>query len=226
MLNYESGDGGAVNDNFSQGYQWFYTGNGPAAGAQLGYTFTDWLNVKVRLQNGLYAGPVDNNNNKLVMGAIGLTPSDKVWFSLVGFVGRENTAMTVEGGSLLAGWQATDKLHFGTELDYFVFDIGNNSSPVWSTGGWISYALADKIGAAVRAEFLSDSNGVDASADPLGFPLNSGQDIASFTFTLNIKPVPNIKIQPEIRYDHTSLTDGYGKKADRVIIGLGVSYLF
>ena len=35
LLNYESGDGGAANDNFSQGYQWFYTGNGPAAGAQL-----------------------------------------------------------------------------------------------------------------------------------------------------------------------------------------------
>ena len=31
LLNYESGDGGAANDNFSQGYQWFYTGNDPAA---------------------------------------------------------------------------------------------------------------------------------------------------------------------------------------------------
>src|SRR6266487_484331 len=37
LLNYESGDGGAANDNFSQGYQWFFTGNGPAAGVQLGY---------------------------------------------------------------------------------------------------------------------------------------------------------------------------------------------
>ena len=36
LLNYESGDGGAANDNFSQGYQWFYTGNGPAGGVQLG----------------------------------------------------------------------------------------------------------------------------------------------------------------------------------------------
>jgi hypothetical protein len=226
LLNYESGDGGASNDNFSQGYQWFYTGNGPSAGAQLGYTFTDWLDVKVRLQNGLYAGPVDNNNNKLVMGSIGVKPTGKTWFNLVGFVGRENAATTVEGGSLLGGWQATDKLHFGTELDYFIFDIHNNSSPVWSTGGWISYALTDKVAAAVRAEYLSDTDGVDASGDPLGFPVNNGQDIASCTFTLNFKPVPNIKIQPEIRYDHTSLFDGYGKKADRLIVGLGVSYLF
>ncbi len=68
LLNYESGDGGAANDNFSQGYQWFYTGNGPAAGVQLGYSFTDWLDVKARVQNGLYAGPVDNNQAKTFMG--------------------------------------------------------------------------------------------------------------------------------------------------------------
>ena len=36
LLNYESGDGGAVNANFSQGYQWYFTGNPPGAGLQLG----------------------------------------------------------------------------------------------------------------------------------------------------------------------------------------------
>ena len=40
LLNYESGDGGAVNANFSQGYQWWYTGNGPAGGVQLAMTST------------------------------------------------------------------------------------------------------------------------------------------------------------------------------------------
>ena len=64
LLNYESGDGGAVNANFSQGYQWYYTGNGPSAGVQLGYTFTDWLDLKVRVQNGIYAGAIDNNSGK------------------------------------------------------------------------------------------------------------------------------------------------------------------
>src|SRR4029077_16473142 len=69
LLNYESGDGGAANGNFSQGYQWFFTGNGPAAGIQLGYNFTDWLDLKVRAQNGLYAGPVDNNQSKTLVAA-------------------------------------------------------------------------------------------------------------------------------------------------------------
>ncbi len=231
LLNYESGDGGAVNDNFSQGYQWFYTGNGPAAGVQLGYTLTDQVDVKVRVQNGLYAGPVDNNYSKTVMAAIGIKPSDKIWLSLIGFTGREDAnggggPRIVQGGSLLGGWKLNDKMNLGTELDYFVFKNATGSHPVWSTGGWLSYALTEKIGAALRAEFLSDKDGVDASGDPLGFPVNGGQDLSSVAFTLNIKPTPQIKIQPEIRYDHTSLVGGFGKQQNRVIVGAGVSYLF
>ena len=227
LLNYESGDGGAANDNFSQGYQWFYTGNGPAAGAQIGYTFTDWLDVKVRVQNGLYAGPIDHNTGKTVMGAIGIKPSSTTWISLIGFTGREEAvSKIVEGGSMLGGWQVTDQLHFGTELDYFIFDQGVTDHTVWSAGAFLSYALTDKLAPAVRAEFLSDADGADASGDPLEFAPNSGQDIASVAFTLNYKPAPNIKIQPEIRFDHTSLPAGFGSKTDRVIVGAGVSYLF
>jgi len=47
-------DGGAVNANFSQGYQWFFTGNPPAAGIQVGYKITDWLDLKFRVQNGIF----------------------------------------------------------------------------------------------------------------------------------------------------------------------------
>ena len=234
LLNYESGDGGAANDNFSQGYQWFFTGNGPAAGVQVGYTFTDSIDVKVRVQNGLYAGPVDNNNSKTVVAALGIKPTDKIWLSLIGFAGREDAFIAhVVGGSLLGGYQIDEKWHLGTELDYFSFRTGGKDSPVYSLGGWLSFALTDKIMPAVRVEFLSDKDGVDASgtipATPgaaLGFAGNSGQDLTSVAFTLNFKPTPNLKIQPEIRYDHTSLPAGFGKRDDRFLPGVGVSYLF
>ncbi|MSU35665.1 MAG: hypothetical protein EXS36_11235 [Pedosphaera sp.] len=227
LLNYESGDGGAANDNYSQGYQWFYTGNGPAAGAQVGYTFTDWLDVKVRLQNGMYAGPVDNNNSKTIVVALGIKPCEPVWMSIVGFTGRENNSISVfQGISLLGGAKFAENWSVGTELDYFTFKISGHTSPVWSTGAWLSYAFTPKVGLAVRGEFLSDRDGVNASGDPLGFPLNSGQDLTSVALTLNYKPLPQIKIQPEIRYDHTSLDKGYGKQYDRFLIGVGVSYLF
>jgi hypothetical protein len=235
LLNYESGDGGAVNNNFSQGFQWFFTGNGPAAGVQLGYTLTDWLDVKFRVQNGLYSGPLDNNSSKTFMGALDFKPTDKLWFNLIPFGGREDAgfAQSLWGGSLLAGYQATKQLNFGTELDYFNFHnpaghVPAGDSPVWSTGLWASYDFTKQVGLAVRTEFLSDKDGVDASGGALGFPNSPGldQDLESVALTLNYKPVPALKLQPEVRYDHSSRGNGFGTKADRVILGMGASYLF
>lgn len=240
LLNYESGDGGAANANFSQGYQWYFTGNPPAAGVQLGYNITDWLGLKFRVQNGLYAGEFSNGGGKTYMGSIDIKPMKTLWFSLVGFGGREGAPWLQSdwGGSLLGGWQATDQLGFGTELDYFNFHNPDSyavpgDAPVWSTGLWVTYDFTKKVGLALRGEFLSDKKGVDAAADgvgaPLGFlnPLGTGQDLSSVALTLNYKPVPSIKIQPEIRFDHTSWAGGFVPgKQNRVVYGAGISYLF
>jgi hypothetical protein len=63
----------------------------------------------------------------------------------------------------------------------------------------------------------------------LGFlnPPGTGQDLTSVALTLNWKPVPTIKIQPEICFDHTSWAGGFvNGKQNRLIYGAGVSYLF
>lgn len=235
LLNYESGDGGAVNANFSQGYQWFYTGNGPSAGVQLDYEFTDWLDVKARVQNGMYAGPVDNNGSKTYMGAIGLKPIKDLWVSLIGFGGNENAGFSLAGGSVLAGYQVTKPLGLGMEFDYFSFQpTGSNATPeLWSIGGWVSYDLTEKVGLALRAEYLDDPNGFGIPGIALGGRAGSAitspdpkGNLSSVTLTLNYKPVPSIKIQPEIRYDHTSYDKGFDGHDDRFIVGAGVSYLF
>lgn len=240
LLNYESGDGGAANNNFSQGNQWFLTGNPPDAGVQVGYTLTDWMDVKFRVQNGMYTGPVDFNSSKAFMGAIDLKPSDKIWINLIGFGGREGLpfVQSLWGGSLLGGWQATDKLHFGTELDYFNFHnpvsyAVAGDAPVWSAGLWSDYSFTKKVDLALRADFLSDHHGVDAAVGgvgaPLGWlnPLGTGQDLSSLTLTLNYMPVPNLKLQPEVRFDHTSWSGGWVPgKQNRFIFGAGASYLF
>lgn len=236
LLNYESGDGGAVNANFSQGYQWFFTGNPPAAGIQLGYNICDWLDVKFRVQNGLYAGPVDNNSSKTLMGSIGIHPTKSLWCNLLGFGGREDAGFvqSVWGASLIGGWQPTDQLGFATEFDYFNFHnpdtfVPPGDSPVWSIGGWATYDFTKKVGLALRGEYLDDKDGVDAAGGALGFqnPAGTGQRLASVALTLNYKPLPNIKIQPEIRYDHTSYPGGFvDGKQNRVFYGAGISYLF
>jgi hypothetical protein len=233
LLNYESGDGGAANANFSQGYQWFFTGNGPAEGVQLGYTFTDWFDVKARVQNGLYAGPLDNNSSKTGVIALDFKPLENLWVNVLGFGGREDAGFTrdVLGAEVLAGYKATKQLNFGTELDYFNFNNPGTSghADVYSGGLWTDYAFTKEFDLALRAEFLSDKKGVDASGGALGFlnPVGTGQDLSSVALTLNYTPIPTIKIQPEIRFDHTSYSGGFVPgKQNRVIFGAGASYLF
>ena len=231
LLNYESGDGGAVNANFSQGNQWFFTGNGPSAGVQLGYKFCPMFDVTVRAQNGLYAGAIDNNGYKTLMGSFGIHPDEKTSINLIGFGGREgaSSSLWTKGGSLIASRVLTKNynLTFATEFDYFSIDTaGGSSADFWSIGGWLSADFTPMIGAALRIDYVADEKGA-ATGGLLGFaPGLPGQDLFSATATLNFRPVPSIKIQPEVRYDHTSLLNGFGTRKDRFIIGMGASYLF
>jgi len=54
----------------------------------------------------------------------------------------------------------------------------------------------------------------------------AGQELNSVTLTLDYKPVPSLKIQPEIRWNHSSYSSALNGKRDQVIIGMGASYLF
>ena len=239
LLNYESGDGGAANANFSQGYQWYYTGNGPSAGVQFGYTLSDMFDVKLRVQNGMYAGPFDGNSAKTVMGALGIKPDDKTWLSVVGFGGKENNGLAVYGASLLGGRTIGDKITTGIELDYFKFDgiAGGSDADLYSAGVWLGYDFTAKVGVAVRAEYLDDPDGGGINGVPLrgsstdsptGSLLSPDADgkITSLALTLNYKPLPNVKIQPEVRFDNTTYKDGFDGQQNRFLVGMGVTYLF
>ena len=231
LLNFESGDGGAVNPNFSQGNQWFFTGNGPSTGLQLGYAFTDAVDLKVRVQNGMFTGFQDNNGFKTFMGSLGVKATEKLAMSFIGFGGREGTATDawLKGGSFIGSYQIAEKhnINVATEIDYFNADIPgtDDTTDWWSIGGWLWGDFNPMFGAALRADFLQDSDGAGTSG-LLDFPTNPGQDIYSLTFTLNIRPVANVKIQPEARYEHTSLDGGFDGEDDRFILGAGVHYMF
>jgi len=153
----------------------------------------------------MYAGPVDNNSAKTFMGSIDIKPTKTLWFSLLGFGGREDAGFvqSLWGASVLGGWQATEQLGFGTELDYFNFHNPDTftppgNSPVWSAGLWKTFDFNKKVGLALRAERLDDEDGVDASGGALGFqnPAGTVQKLTSVALTLNWKPLPTIKIQP------------------------------
>jgi hypothetical protein len=48
----------------------------------------------------------------------------------------------------------------------------------------------------------------------------------SVTLTVNWKPTANLKVQPEIRWNHSTVSDALNGKSDQVIVGMGVSYTF
>lgn len=232
LLNWESGDGGAANPNFSQGNQWWYTGNGPSAGIQGTYNFTDKVGLTLRVDNGLYQGPVDNNQGKAFSGSLAFKPTDKLWFNIVGWYDDQPGDSTTSGIESIGGYQFTKKLGTGYEVDYFNFGSPGSSTDLWSVGGWAWYNFTSKVGVAFRADYVSQSTGVlgpavrpGAGLTPTGSTADGG-DLGSLTATLNLTPVPNIKIQPEIRYDYTSYNGGLNGDVARLIIGCGATYMF
>jgi hypothetical protein len=105
------------------------------------------------------------------------------------------------------------------------FATPGDDATAYSAGIWLWGDFTEKCGLALRADWVDDQDGAFTSG-LLGFPVNTGQELASVTLTLNLRPVAGLKIQPEIRYDHTTLTGGFDGKEDRFTAGVGVSYMF
>ncbi len=140
--------------------------------------------------------------------------------------------MTYPAFQRLADIRSQPRLAPGWEVDYFNFSSPANASDLWSVGGWIWYDFTPKVDLALRADFVDNRDGFlgPAVRPGAGLPFSPDSDgnLGSVTLTLNYKPVPSLKIQPEIRYDYTSYSAGLGVggKKDRIIVGCGVSYLF
>ena len=231
LLNWESGDGGAANPNFSQGYQWWFTGNGPSAGIQGTYNFTDKIGLTVRVDNGLYQGPVDNNQGKAFSGSVNLKPTDKLWVNVIGWYDSQPGDSNTSGISSIGGYQFTKEFGTGYEVDYFHFAAPGSNTDLWSVGGWAWYNFTSKVGVSFRADLISQDNGVIGPAVRPGpgtgiLSTQDGGNLGSLTATLNLTPVPYIKIQPEVRYDYTSYHDGLNGHSYQFIIGCGATYMF
>ncbi|MBT5925892.1 MAG: outer membrane beta-barrel protein [Verrucomicrobia bacterium] len=233
LWNFESGDGGAVNPNFSQGNQWFFTGNPPGTGVQVSHPITDGVDFTLRLQNGFYSGATDGNDGKTVLSSIGFKPTKSSWVKLNGVAGEENAGGgLLSGGQMLAGVDlGTDfNLQAATELSYLTWEsasvaIAGDRADALSAGVWLWGDFSEKFGFALRGDVVADRDGGFTSG-LLGFPANPGQDLYSATFTLNYRPISRLKIQPEIRYDSTSFAGGFDGEDDRWTFGVGASYLF
>jgi hypothetical protein len=135
----------------------------------------------------------------------------------------------------------TDKLNSWVQLDYGHEDnapLADGSGTTtanadWYAGGlWLTYDFTDKVELAFRGDYLRDKDGVrtpNTAGGPITTPVTftvAPKELYSATLTLNVKPVPNLQIRPEVRYDRASADTAFNGRKDQVTAGIGVAYLY
>ncbi|MCG3148885.1 MAG: hypothetical protein PCFJNLEI_02334 [Verrucomicrobiae bacterium] len=98
----------------------------------------------------------------------------------------------------------------------------------YAAGLWLTYEKSEKWNATLRTDYLNDNDGARTSQAPYRteFPINTGQELYSVTLTLNYKPIPEIRISPELRWDRSSLRTAFDGHRDQVTIGVGAAYFY
>jgi putative OmpL-like beta-barrel porin-2 len=227
-----------ANPNWSEGNQFLFVENFTQTGVQLAYKWNDSLDTEFVVFNGWDVLP-DNNTGLSYMGRLGYAVDSNTTLAVLGYGGPEQTTVSLggtgttsnwrDGAELIATHKFTDKLNSDVQFDYGreqkVVDTGDSE---WVAAGlWLTYDFTDKIELAFRQDYLRDKDG--ARTDGVdGFPVfapGAGPELYSSTLTLNYKPIDNVQIRPEVRWDHADKPVYNGIK-DQFTLGMGVAYLF
>jgi hypothetical protein len=223
------------NPNWSLGNQYLFTENVAALGVGLDYYWTDSLETQLRVINGWDVAR-DNNHALSFMGQVTWKPDADTSLALLGYGGPEqagNSSNWRRGAELLASRKLLADLTAQLQLDYGREDGASLSTPGgaadWRAAGlWMSWDPSPGWGLALRADYFDDADGARTSGAPVSapFPANQGQELFSLTLTLNLKPVKNLMLRPELRWDHSSLDAAFNGRADQLTIGAGALYTF
>ena len=222
-----------VNPNWSEGNQFLFAENFTQTGVQLAYKWNDKVDTEFVVFNG-WDVVKDNNSGMSFMGRIGITPDDKTTIGIVGYYGPEQAGDSSDyrkGINVVINRKITDKFGLWLQGDYGREDANaalpepNHSADWWAAGAWLTYDFCEKLGIALRGDYFDDADGARTSG-VLGFPVNTGQRFSSVTLTLNIKPVANLQIRPELRWDRSSLGNAFSGHDDQITAGVGVAYLY
>jgi hypothetical protein len=228
-----------ANPNWSEGNQFLFVENFTQTGVQLVYQWNDKIDTEFVVFNGWDVLP-DNNTGLSYMGRLGYAMDSNTTFAVLGYGGPEQTTVSLGGTGTTANWRDgveliaqhkfTDKLNSYVQLDYGreqkVVDLGDSE---WIAAGlWLTYDFTDKIELAFRQDYLKDKDGVRTSGvDGLPtFAPGNGPELCSSTLTLNYKPIDNVQVRPEVRWDHSDEPGTYNGNRDQFTLGMGVAYLF
>jgi hypothetical protein len=230
------------NPNWSEGNQFLFVENFTQTGVQLAYQWNDKIDTEFVVFNGWDTLP-DDNFAVSYMGRLGYALNSNTTIAVLGYGGPEQETVSLggpaggssgnwrEGAELVATTKFTDKFSADAQLDYghednaFLADGTSQSTAEWYAAGlWLIYDFTDKIELAFRQDYLKDRNGSRTGA-ALGLPVGDTPELYSSTVTLNLKPIDNFQVRPEIRWDHAD-EDAFNGNRDQFTLGVGVAYLY
>jgi hypothetical protein len=244
------------NANWSGGNQWALIEPFTHTGLALAYKISDEAEVQLLLNNGWdnvvddddsksfmgyfnYA-PNDNTSFTLV-GYGGPEGSDSKWRRGVEVIVTQKLTHQIsatvqldygaESGARVRGaTQITNYVDLAQTIPGSVEDVPilKGSAEWYAAGLWLTYEPSEKWNLALRTDYLNDKDGARTSQAPYRteFPINTGQELYSVTLTLNYKPVPELRISPELRWDRSSRRDAFDGHRDQVTIGVGAAYFY
>ena len=224
------------NFNWSGGNQWLFAEPFTHTGVLLSYQLTSELELKVTLNNG-WDVVADNNHGKSLMGTATYTVNDKTSFAITGYGGPEqddNSSNWRKGVDFWIDNKCTPKVETVVQLDYGAedgADVNHGKAEWFGLGGWLVYTVNDKVNVATRADYFRDPDGARTDdafglTTPSGNITGQGQELCSVTLTLNYKPVENLKLAPEFRWDHSSLDTAFDGHDTQVTLGFGAVYSY
>jgi hypothetical protein len=235
-----------LNPNWTMGYQWTLFEPFTHTGLQLNYQISNEWEVDFYFNNG-WDVVSDNNHSFSYIGRLYYAPNDNTSYTLIGYGGPEQTSMDIdpaegtpgadgnwrEGVELVVTSKCTPKLGTALQIDYGHETAASVNHPGgdaqwWGIGSWFTYDFNEKLQGVFRADYVNDINGARSSDAPFTapFPTNGGQELCSFTWTLNYKPVEGLRIAPEIRVDRSTLDNAFDGHDTQVMTSFGAVYSF
>jgi len=235
-----------LNPNWTMGYQWTLFEPFTHTGLQLNYQINNEWEVNFYFNNG-WDVVTDNNHSLSYIGRLYYAPNDNTSYTLIGYGGPEQTAKDIdaaegvpgadgnwrEGVQFIVTSKCLPKLGTALQIDYGHETAASVNHPGgdaqwWGIGSWFTYDFNEQLQAAFRADYVNDINGARSSDAPFTapFPTNGGQELCSFTWTLNYKPVEGLRIAPEIRFDRSTLNNAFDGHDTQVMTTIGAVYSF
>jgi hypothetical protein len=186
----------------------------------LGVMTTTHLNKYLDLYAGITRGVNvafnDNNGRPAFHGGVGLNLWDgKATVLASTHIGPEDVNDNENLrylNDITATIKLTEKLTSITDMNYSKEDLG--AAQCYGVAQYFTYAFNDWLSAGIRGEVFRDDKGFFVAAFPendgfVDYQLGESARVLSagpatygeLTFGLNIKPVKNLLIRPEVRYD-------------------------